>query len=583
MNPIGQVIWDTKYRFTPGSGPGDTDMESTWRRVASAVAAAESEPAKWEKQFLGVLTPMHFLPGGRILAGAGTGRQVTLFNCFVAGNLQDSLDGILGALRETAITLQQGGGVGCDFSLLRPAGSPATSAGTIASGPVSFLRIWNSLGETMLSTSSRRGAMMATLRCDHPDVEAFIAAKLEPGALSHFNLSVLITDAFMRAVENDAGWPLRYPAASPGAGPDLGESMYREIGARDLWRQIATAAHHSGEPGLLFIDRINRENNLHYCETLSATNPCGEVPLPSFGACNLGSINLPALVLDPFTERARLDENKLLETASIAVRFLDDITDVSHFPTPQQADQAHATRRTGLGVTGLADMLAMLGLHYDSERGRKVSAHTLQLIRDCAYRTSTQLAAEKGAFPRFDVNGILATPFIQRLGSDIQAQIARHGLRNSHLLAIAPAGSISLLADNVSSGIEPIYALSASRTIRGKDLQLHEYVVQDHAFRRWLDVGGDPAAVPDYFVTAEQLPAMAHLEMQAALQPLVDGAISKTINLPPNATVNDVQNVFSAAFAKGIKGCTVFRRGCLTGHVLQARNESQCCPAEETG
>lgn len=493
------------------------------------------------------------------------------------------MEGILKTLRETAITLQHGGGVGLDFSPLRPAGTAATRAGTVASGPVSFLRVWNTLSETTLSTSSRRGAMMATLRCDHPDIEAFIAAKLEAGALSHFNLSVLVTDAFMAAVAAGSAWPLRFPAIGVPDTAGTGQPVCREIDARHLWRQISAAAHRSGEPGVLFVDRINRENNLHYCETISATNPCGEVPLPPFGACNLGSINLPALALEPFTEQARLDEQGLVETAAIAVRFLDNVTDVSLFPTKRQEQQARSTRRIGLGVTGLGDLLAMLGLHYGTGRARQAAEGVLRLIRDTAYRVSADLAAEKGAFPRFKAGPLLASPFVQRLPEDIRAAISRHGLRNSHLLAIAPAGSISLLADNVSSGIEPIYALSANRTIRGKNLQLHDYVVQDHAFRLWLEVGGDKAAIPDAFVTAERLPALAHLEMQACLQPLVDGAISKTINLPPEATVDEVQELFSAAFAKGLKGCTVFRRGCLTGHVLQARNESQCCPVEDSG
>ncbi len=581
MSSIGQVIWESKYRFSPEEGKGDQCIDDSWRRVALAVAAVEPEPAQWQSKFFDVMAGLHFLPGGRILAGAGTGRQVTLYNCFVAGELHDSIEGILAALRETAITLQHGGGVGCDFSLLRPAGSRAGRAGTRASGPVSFLNVWNTLSETLLSTHSRRGAMMATLRCDHPDIEAFVAAKLQPGVLSHFNLSVLVTDAFMHAVETGCGWRLRFPAANSGG--DRGAAVLREIDARHLWRQIAEAAHRSGEPGLLFIDCINRENNLRYCETISATNPCGEVPLPPYGACNLGSINLPSLVLDPFSGKARLDTEKLQSTAAIAVRFLDDVSDVSRFPLQQQKVQAKATRRIGLGIMGLADMLAMLGLHYGSDAARRQAGQVLRLVRDTAYRTSAGLAAEKGAFPRFDASPFLASPFVQRLPEDIQTAIRHHGLRNSHLLAIAPTGSISLLADNVSSGIEPIFALTANRRIRGADLQLREHVVGDHAFERWREVGGGDGGIPEYFVTAEQLPPKAHLDMQACLQPLVDGAISKTINLRQDATVDDIQDLYAAAHAQGLKGCTVFRRGCIEGQVLQARNEIQCCQVEHAG
>jgi ribonucleoside-diphosphate reductase alpha chain len=560
LSTISQIVWETKYRHAPTGQAGEACVDDSWRRVASAVAAAEANPAEWQPRFHEALSKLNFLPGGRILAGAGTQCQVTLYNCFVAGTLHDSVDGILGALRETAITLQQGGGVGCDFSPLRPAGAPATRAGTVASGPVSFLRL------------------MATLRCDHPDIEAFVAAKLQPGVLGHFNLSVLVTDAFMHAVETGSGWRLRFPAEN--STTDCGEGVLREIDARKLWQQIAAAAHGSGEPGLLFIDRINRENNLRYCETISATNPCGEVPLPPHGACNLGSINLPSLVLDPFSGQAGLDTDKLQAIAALAVRFLDDVTDVSRFPLPQQKVQAQATRRIGLGIMGLADMVAMLGLHYGSDAARRQAEQALRLVRDTAYRTSAELAAEKGAFPRFAAAPFLASPFVQRLPEDIRAAIRRHGLRNSHLLAIAPTGSISLLAGNVSSGIEPIFALSANRTIRGGDLQLHEYVVRDHAFERWREAAGGAAGIPEYFVTAEQLPPKAHLDMQACLQPLVDGAISKTINLPSDTSVQAVQELFSGAYAKGLKGCTVFRAGSLTGRVLQARNETQCCPVE---
>ena len=579
MTPIAELIWNAKYRFTPAPGEGDVSLDASWQRVAAAVAAAESDRQRWQETFHSLLASLQFLPGGRILAGAGTGKKVTLFNCFVAGGMQDSMDSILDALKQSAVTMQHGGGIGLDFSPLRPAGSTAQSGGTTASGPVPFLQVWDSLCATLLSTSPRRGAMMATLRCDHPDIEAYIAAKRQPGALTNFNLSVLVSDAFMQAVADNAEWPLVFPAPPPGEKPGDACAVYRVLPARNLWRQIAMAAHESGEPGVLFVDRVNRENNLYYCETISATNPCGEVPLPPFGACDLGSINLPLLVNEPFTPGAMIREDDLLEVVATAVRFLDDVIDVSGFPLPQQAEQARATRRIGLGITGLADMLAMLGMHYDSDMGRETAAHILGLIRDQAYITSTQLAQEKGPFPRFDLQRYLDAPFIRRLSNEIRARIAAHGVRNSHLLAIAPAGTISLLADNVSSGIEPIFALEATRVIRGADLQLQRVKVRDYAYGRWLATRTGAQPAPAVFVTAEALPARAHLAMQSCLQACVDGAISKTINLPEAATVQQVQDIFLQAYASGIKGCTVFREGSVRGQVLEARNESQCCPA----
>jgi len=583
MTPIAWLVWNSQYRFKPGAGAGDADLESTWNRVAGAVAAAEADRSRWEAAFYSLLSSMQFLPGGRILAGAGTGQRLTLFNCFVAGSLTDSLDGILNALKESARTMQYGGGIGCDFSVLRPAGSPALDGSAMASGPVSFMQAWDSMCQTLVSTRSRRGAMMATLRCDHPDIDRFIAVKRTPGVLSHFNLSVLISDAFMQAVRDDAEWPLVFPAPVPGEQHGMPGHVCRVLRARDLWRQIAAAAHESGEPGILFIDRINRENNLYYCETISATNPCGEVPLPAYGACNLGSINLPLMVAGAFTPGASFDEAKLRDTVSVAVRFLDDVIDVSRFPLPQQAEEVRATRRVGLGVTGLADMLAMLGLHYDSRSGREAAVRILTLMRDRAYETSAQLAEEKGAFPRFSPDKLLQAPFIQRLSTALRHELSSRGLRNSHLLAIAPTGTISLLADNVSSGIEPIFALEANRMVRGDDLELHQMAVRDFAYARWLESEGGARHRPDCLVTAEELPAQAHLAMQASLQPCVDSAISKTVNLPPATTVSEVRQIFADAFALGLKGCTVFRRGSVRGQVLQARNETHCCPVENAG
>jgi ribonucleoside-diphosphate reductase alpha chain len=588
MSPVSETIWKSKYRYIRENSVQEKDISDTWRRVARAVAIDEPDSDRWEKSFSSVLSEFLFLPGGRVLAGAGTNKQVTLFNCFVSGPIFDSVGSIFDSLKETAVTMQYGGGIGCDFSQLRPAGSPAVRTGSVASGPVPFMHIWDSLCETLLATSTRRGAMMGTLRCDHPDIEAFINAKRRPGALSNFNLSVLITDEFMQAVSDDSEWQLVYPvdvAPSEFDGNNqkdhsestIGSRDNRYLRARDLWHLIIQTAHATGEPGLLFIDYINRNNNLYYCEDISATNPCGEIPLPPYGACNLGSINLTALVQAPFTDRRKLDRQKLCETVTVAVRFLDNVIDVSQFPLPQQAEQARGTRRIGLGITGLADMLAMLQLNYDSDKGREFAGSVMELIRDTAYEVSVELAREKGAFPFIDNAKYLQAPFIRRLPRKLQIGIAKHGIRNSHLLAIAPAGTISLLADNISSGIEPIFSLQAAREVRDHDLKIQTLVLRDHAFSQWLDTTNETGELPAHFVTADALSARAHLAMQASLQPLVDSAISKTVNLPADATAADVAKVYTDAYSFGLKGCTVFRSGTERGQVLRARDASHCC------
>jgi len=580
MTPLSEHIWKSKYRYTHGPTVSDKDICDTWRRVAGAVAAIENQPDVWQPAFYEILAGYRFLPGGRILASAGTSKRVTLFNCFVMGPILDSMDSIFDSLKETALTMQHGGGIGCDFSTLRPAGSPAVSSGTFASGPVPFMHIWDTLCETLQATSTRRGAMMATLRCDHPDIEAFVDAKRREHALRNFNLSVLVTDRFMEAVADDAEWELKFPSAGTDPDARAPSKSNRKLPARKLWRKIVRAAHETAEPGVLFIDSINRENNLYYCEKISATNPCGEIPLPPYGACDLGSINLTAFVHRPFTGDAKLDQRSVCKTVAVAIRFLDNVIDVSRFPLDRQAEQAYGTRRIGLGITGLADMLAMLGLHYDSDAGRAAAASAMQFIRDAAYESSISLAKEKGAFPLLDKQKYLQAPFIRRLPDKLKSGIADIGIRNSHLLAIAPTGTISLLAGNLSSGIEPIYALEAERDVRGSDLKPRRFVVRDHAYADWLASGHEKNGLPEYFVTADELPPRAHLEMQSCLQSDVDNAISKTVNLPEHATPEDVADVFSRAHALGIKGCTVFRPGALRGQVLRAREESHCCDAD---
>jgi len=587
--PISEWIWKSKYRHVQENSEPEPDISETWRRVARAVACAEQDPDRWQATFNAILSDFLFLPGGRVLAGAGTGKRVTLFNCFVAGPLLDSLESILDSLKEAAVTMQQGGGIGCDFSRLRPSGTAAVTTGSVASGPLPFMHIWDSLCETLLATATRRGAMMGTLRCDHPDIEAFINAKRQQNTLSNFNLSILITDNFMKAVSDDAEWQLVYPAPPTGDHDDPANSakqtdtackIYRRLPARDLWQQIIRAAYDTAEPGLLFIDNVNRNNNLYYCETISATNPCGEIPLPPYGACNLGSVNLTALVHAPFTAEAGFDWPKLDNTVRVAVRFLDDVIDVSQFPLGEQAHQARSTRRIGIGITGLADMLAMLQWDYDSDDGRAFAQTVVELIRDTAYEASVDLAQERGAFPFFDKDRYLEAPFIRRLPEQLQAGIAKHGIRNSHLLAIAPAGTISLLAGNVSSGIEPIYALEATREVRGRDLKIRRLEVRDYAYQQWQATAGQEDILPESFVTSDMLSAKAHLAMQACLQPDVDNAISKTVNLAADASLDDVDEVYSEAYASGLKGCTVFRPGARWGQVLRSRDESHCCHAD---
>ena len=592
---ISSHIWDTKYRFRGDGGTGDRTLEDTWRRIARALAAVEREP-HWEAEFYRVLEDFKFLPGGRIQAGAGTGRRVTLFNCFVMGTIDDSMDGIFEGLKEGALTMQQGGGVGYDFSTLRPQRSLAKAVGGVASGPVSFMRIWDAMCATLLSIGARRGAMMATLRCDHPDIETFIRAKQMPGELRNFNLSVLVTDELMRALEADAEWPLVFPSAADDCESGVGETIvrrwsgalepvpcrvHRRVRARELWDDLMRATYDYAEPGVLFIDRINRLNNLWYREHISATNPCGEIPLPPYGACDLGSINLVPFVREPFTPSATLDFDGIAATARLAVRMMDDVIDVSRFPLPQQQDMARGTRRIGLGLTGLADTLIMLGLDYGETRARELATQVMRTISYAAYRCAIDLAREKGSFPFFERDRYLAGEHIGALPEEIRDDIARYGIRNSHLTAIAPTGTISLLANNVSSGIEPVYDFHYRRRVVGLDGRLREHELTDHALERWQALrGGEPR--PRTFVSAQQLSPTAHLDMQAALQPQVDNSISKTINVPAGMSFEAFKDVYRYAFEHGLKGCTTFRPNVLTGAVLEASAEEAklCCVPE---
>ena len=592
--PLSRMIWETRYRFDSGDD-GDGSVADSWRRVARAVAAVEgSASSAWEARFVELLQDFRFLPGGRILAGAGTGKDVTLLNCFVMGTIEDSLDGIFDALKEGATTMQQGGGVGYDFSTLRPFGSEAASHGAVASGPVSFMRIWDSMCATLLSTGNRRGAMMATLRCDHPDIEAFIDAKRDPAELRNFNLSVLVTDAFMDAVDRDVDWPLVFPSprdapgerierAWPGYAGPVPCRVHRRVRARALWQRLLQASYDCAEPGVLFVDRINAENNLWYCERIAATNPCGEVPLPPYGACDLGSLNLVRFVTRPFTAEASMDWAGLEAATAVGVRMLDNVVELSRYPLPAQARRAHDTRRVGLGVTGLADALILLGLHYDSCEARDGAALILRRIRDAAYSASVKLSEEKGPFPLFEPAAYLQGPFVRRLPEGLRNAIARHGIRNSHLLAIAPTGTISLLANNVSNGLEPAYGFDYERRVRAPDGRYHGFRVTDFAWRHYRQLHPD-APLPDSFVDALSLSPVAHLKMQAVLQPFVDNAISKTINIPASTDFDAFCDIYRKAYDMGLKGCTTFRPNAVTGEVLsrteEPANQVHCCTIE---
>ncbi len=559
LTPIATFIWEQKYRLRQTDGtPVDRAIADTWRRVANALAQPEADPALWADRFMAAMTDFRFIPAGRIVAGAGSGRRVTLFNCFVMGEIEDDLGSIFANLREAALTMQQGGGIGYDFSTLRPKGALVRGVGADASGPLSFMDVWDAMCRTIMSAGARRGAMMATLRCDHPDIEAFIDAKREPGRLRSFNLSVLITDAFMAAVEVNGDWALTF-----------GGQVFRTVKARELWDRIMQATFAYAEPGVLFIDRINARNNLAYCETIQSTNPCSEQPLPPYGACLLGSVNLSRLVLDPFTAAARLDEAALDDLVGTAVRMLDNTIDVSGFPLDEQRQEAYAKRRIGLGVTGLADALIMCRETYGSDAAVALADRWTARINRAAYLASAALAAEKGAFPLYDRDAYLAGETVRGLDADVREAIAAHGIRNALLTSIAPTGTISLWADNVSSGIEPIFALAYTRRVKNPDGTLREEEVSDHAVRRYRALFGTGAELPGYFVTAQTLEPRDHVRMQAAVQRNVDSAISKTVNCPEDISFEAFKHIYLDAYQSGCKGCTTYRPNAITGSVLE--------------
>ena len=573
---ISQWIWNSKYRFFGADGNAiDSSIEDTWRRIAETVASVEKEPKKWDQKFYDALKEFKFLPAGRIIAGAGTGRSVTLFNCFVMGDIPDDMAGIFTAVKEAALTLQQGGGIGYNFSTLRPKGAPVVGVGADASGPLSFMDVWDSMCRTIMSAGSRRGAMMATLRCDHPDIEDFVEAKKDPSRLRMFNLSVLITDKFMEAVSGGKNWDLKFEGR-----------VYKTVAATELWNKIMKSTYEFAEPGVIFIDRINKQNNLAYCEKISATNPCGEQPLPAYGACLLGSINLAKLINKPFEKGASMDLTALRELTGTAVRMLDNVIDISRYPIDQQREEAVSKRRIGLGITGLADALIMCGVRYGSEQAVNLTKNWLRVLRDSAYRCSIDLAKEKGSFPLFVKEKFIENHNVKKLPKDLRAGINSYGIRNALLTSIAPTGTISLLANNVSSGLEPVFAFKYNRKVLQSDGSTFIEPVSDYALALFEELKGKGENKTQAFVDAQTLQPNDHLVMQAAVQEYIDSSISKTINCPENIEFETFKAVYKSAYDLGCKGCTTYRPNDITGSVLSVdkdehKSDQELLPKEK--
>ena len=580
--PISLDVLQEKYLK-----PGETGLADLYRRVAKALASVEKDSlrAEWERKFLENLYA-GAIGAGRIMSAAGTDIQATLINCFVqpVGDCIQGFDdegypGIYEALREAAETMRRGGGVGYDFSRIRPKGAEVKGTHSMASGPCSYINVFDQSCSTVESAGARRGAQMGVLRIDHPDVLEFITAKRTPGRWNNFNVSVGVSDAFMEAVAGGQDWELVHRARPGSKVLDQGAYqradglwVYRSLPARELWDTIMKSAYDFAEPGILFLDKINKDNNLRYCEGIAATNPCGEQPLPSYGCCDLGPIILTNFVRNPFGFGGvpSFDFAAFEQAVATQVRALDNVLDVTFWPLEQQRAEAQAKRRIGVGFTGMGNTLAMLCVRYDREDGRQMAARIAEHMRDAAYRASIELAQEKGAFPRFEANGYLEPgTFASRLPEPIRRAIRKHGIRNSHLLSIAPTGTVSLaFADNASNGIEPPFSWSYRRKKRESDGSTREYAVEDHAWRLYRELGGDVDTLPEYFVNALAMTAGEHVAMMEAVQPFVDTSISKTVNVPGDYPYEDFKNLYLQAWRANLKGLATYRPNNILGSVL---------------
>ena len=584
VQPISLDVLTEKYLK-----PGETSAEDVYLRVARALASVEAvaEQADYEALFLANLRA-GAIGAGRIMSAAGTSIQATLINCFVQpvgdciqGVDDDGYPGIYEALREAAETMRRGGGVGYDFSRIRPRGAEVKGTASMASGPCSYINVFDQSCATVESAGARRGAQMGVLRIDHPDVLEFITAKRMPGRWNNFNVSLGVPDSFMHALEQNLPWELVH-RAKPGSALEArgawhrtdGLWVYQTVAARALWDIVMRSAYDFAEPGMLFLDQINQDNNLRYCEDIASTNPCGEQPLPPYGCCDLGPIILPRFVSHPFDVggAAAFDFDAFAAVVMTQVRALDNVLELTFWPLPQQRAEAAAKRRIGVGFTGMGNVLTLLCLRYDEAAGRDMAVRIATCMRDAAYTASIALARERGSFPRFDVEGYLEEgTFASRLPVALQEAIRTYGIRNSHLLSIAPTGTVSLaFADNASNGIEPSFSWVYRRKKREADGRTTEYAVEDHAWRQYQALGGDVANLPEYFVSALQMSAQSHIAMMQAVQPLIDTAISKTVNVPADCPYDVFSGLYQQAWEAGLKGLATYRPNAILGSVLDA-------------
>lgn len=553
--PISEEIHAMKYRQE-----GESFAEAMTR-----VADALKDSDEHFNSFREILLQQRFLPAGRVQAAMGAVREVTPYNCFVSDTIPDSMDGIMEAAKRAAQTMRLGGGIGYDFSTLRPSRDLIKSLDSHASGPVSFMQIFDAVCRTIASAGHRRGAQMGVLRVDHPDIEEFIRAKHNSDNLTAFNVSVAVTDEFMEAVERKAKFPLKFDGI-----------VYKIIDAWSLWEEIMRSTWDWAEPGVLFIDRINEENNLWYCEHIAATNPCGEQPLPPNGACLLGSFNMVKYLKDGWKLGQReIDYQQFTKDIKHVVRAMDNIIDRAIYPLPEQEKEAKDKRRMGLGVTGVANCIEALGFPYGSEVYIRYQNHILQILRDTAYYASADLAKEKGSFPKFNAAKFLESDFCEKLPPLLWKYIRRHGIRNSHLTSIAPTGTISLAADNISSGIEPVFSLTYNRRINTPSGPITEQV-QDYGYRVFHTRGK----------TADKCTPEEHVAVLNSAAYYVDSAVSKTCNIGDDVSFQDFKEVYWRAYKGGAKGCTTFRAAGKRMGVLVKKDEdeAQACRYDpETG